>query len=401
MRLIYLPCEMYSSRWTDVVSGPNGMFERKVKDYNIELITIRPDNEVREIRSGVVLNTVERCKWGFAQVTKLVEMLFAKEVNDTDVIYCEDFWIPGMEMIPYAMSLAHCYPKIFSFCHAQSVDPHDFTHSMATWMRGFEQAWAQCQDGIFTAAPELVHMLTNASIQPKQNFYYNKGNFAISVGTVFDSRVLFEIESETARNSLPTKRVVFTSRWDREKNPQFFCELAQEVLSERNDISFLVLTGLSELQSNDRSLLTLAYGMKENFSRFFIYTDLSKKEYYQLLGKASVQFNCSDQDFVSYCLLEAAVYGAHPLHPNYLTFPGALHHSEKNLYEKGDLQSAKEKLYFLFDDDDRDYRWVYQKYERSVARMLEAMGFPVPHQLSLESLLELSVDEVKSRFNGE
>jgi hypothetical protein len=95
---------------------------------------------------------------------------------------------------------------------------------------------------------------------------------------------------------------------------------------------------------------------------------------------AKVQFNCADQDFVSYTLLEAAAFNCAPLYPRYLTFPDALQHNNRHLYEKRNLQDAKAKLYELLDASEygefkEDYSWVYKPFEGSVERMLRVMGF--------------------------
>lgn len=365
-RLFYLPCEAYGSRWTEFVSKPDGMFERQCRDLGIQVLPIRLDSELRTVKSGVVLNTVERCKWAFFQTQVIVERLFEKGMTDDDVIYIEDFFHPGMEMLPYAMDLAGIHPKIYSFCHAQSVDPNDFTARMKPWMRGFEKAWANCQAGIFVAAPELRDMLLHADVGSVNNVFVS--------GTVFDSRVLLEV-CPVLKNVSREKAVVFSSRWDTEKNPGTFCNLAQRVLAERNDVSFLVLSGLPRITSNNQNLLTQLQAMVDLYpSQFKVITNLSKKKYYETLQLSSVQFNCASQDFVSYTLLEAAVYGMHPLYPNYLTFPAALNFSNKNLYRNFDVQDAKEKLYALLEDENRDYSFVYGKYELSVKRMAQQMG---------------------------
>lgn len=392
-RLIYLPVEMYKERWTEVVSGPDGMFESQCKKLGVEVLAIRPDTEVKQITTGVVLDTVARCKWAFVQIETLVEMVFAGAINpEEDVIYLEDFWTPGMEMIPYALSVKYPkpelrWPSVYSFCHAQSVDENDFTYPMRWWMRDFERAWANSHHDIFVAAEDLKNLLSN---------FANIDN-VITVGTVFDSQVLLKIRDSLVKTPQPWnakfKQVIFSSRWDEEKCPEVFMDLFEAVYQERQDIDFVVCTGSKELRSNKPALVARAKALEkltfDNESSFNIVESASKKIYYHLLSESTIQFNSAKQDFVSYTLLEAATFVTAPLYPNYLSFPDALHHDERYLYEPGNIDDAKKKLYALLDGKrSYNFEWVYKKYENSVHRMVKEMGFDVPDVKSLAQEIE-------------
>ncbi len=382
-RLIYLPIEPYDSRYTEYVSVPGGMFERCANALGVEVHSIRPDPYVRSISVGQVLDPVKRSHWAFQQTDVLQQLIVRGEYKpETDVIYIEDFWHPGFEMIPYTMDLLNSWFPIYSFCHAQSVDPNDFTERMAWWMRGFEQAWAQVQEGIFVAAPELKQMLLAGRVAPHRKVH--------STGTVWNSQYLrerYDIELDDILDK--EKIVVFSSRWDVEKQPTVFCSLADLVLSDRSDIKFIVCTGNAKLKSNEPALLERAKQMQNRYgSRFQVCEGLSKQQYFDILKSAKVQFNCALQDFVSYTLLEATLCRCAPLYPKYLTFPAALHNDPAHLYDPGDFSQMQEKLYALIDGPVNDYRWVYEKYEYSVHRMLQAMHFDVPPIKILPTLLE-------------
>ena len=395
-RLIYLPCESYRERWSEVVSGPDGMFERRLKHSGIPFAVYRPDEELKTIKSGAVMDTVERCRWGFRQALQVVSGIEKGFIQPgRDVIYWEDFWAPGIEMIPYCQSLKFgSSPKnwvpMYAFCHAQSVDPNDFTAPMAWWMRRFEKGIANVLSGIFTAAPELCKMLWEGHVVECDG-YDEEGKpktKATAVGTVFDATVLETIKPYSSdKYEVPT--VVFSSRWDREKDPNFFMSLADQVLQERKYIRFIVCTGHSELRSNDKELVQRAESLVGKYPhRFVIAPGLDKDGYYGILNASHCQFNCALQDFVSYTLLEATYYGAAPLYPRRLTFPAALHHNAKHLYDPGNLQDAKDKLYALLDSPPATYEFVYRKYEDSVQRMLQVMGFGVPPVESLKTVLK-------------
>lgn len=377
-RLIYVPVERYKSRWTEFVSGPDGMFEKQCKDLGVEVVPIRPEPlQLFELNTGVAVDIGIRTWWGFRQIAILIEMLESGDLNYvTDTIYFEDFWTPGFEMMPYAMDILEKPVPMYAFCHAQSVDPYDFTYPMRWWMRDLEKGWAKYLQGIFVAAPELKEMLQDASISPQRGIS--------AVGTVFDSSVLKD-KFSVPRPGPRQKMVIFSSRWDTEKCPDFFMDLAVAVDKEKDDVVFAVCSG-RELCSNDPDLVKRARRLQDD-GTLLIFEDLDKSAYYSMLSNAMVQFNCADQDFVSYTLLEAATFGCTPLYPNYLTFPAALHRHPRLLYEKGNLMDAKSKLYDLLNvlegPGSPDLGWIYRKYERSVNRMLRMMGFDVPEVKSL------------------
>jgi len=378
-RLIYLPCESYRERWTEIVSTFDGIFETGLKNKRINYTAIRPWTNTRTVETGVVLDTVARTHWGFRQTEELVRKIFKDEIGPHDVIYFEDFWHPGMEMVPYALSMkleAKHWPRLAAFCHAQSVDPHDFTFPMAWWMRGFERSWFKLLDHVFVADDSL------------RDFLRMGGMPGASVcGTIFDSNIVRKIAGLKPGQKLPAhenrkRTAVFSSRWDREKDPLFFIRLAERV----PDAEFVVCTGHPSLRSNEPELVREAMKARDRLHNFKIYTNLSKDEYYAILMMSRVQFNCADQDFVSYTLLESTTLGCHPLYPEYLSFPFALSNREPNLYTKGDLDSAAEKLADLLDDPDTDQRWVYRKYEDSQARLLTDLGFSFKGSSNVQKL---------------
>jgi glycosyltransferase involved in cell wall biosynthesis len=387
-RLIYLPLERYRERYTEYLSGPRGIFETQCRELGVEVLALRPNDLIYRVSQGQVLDPHLRCLWAFDQTERLVEMIAKKEIDpQTDVIYIEDFWHPGFEMIPYTAHV--CLNRrlnIYAFCHAQSVDPNDFTYPMRWWMRSMERGWASYLSGIFVAAGELKDMLHEGAVADN----------VFPTGTVFSADTLREYypgyvddREKHLKIKDAQKNVVFSSRWDTEKNPLFFLTLAKSVLKERKDVHFTICTGASELKSNDPALVARAHAVRDMYpENVQLLTGLTKASYYFELACAKVQFNCAKQDFVSYTLLEAATFDAAPLYPAYLTFPDALHHKGAHLYEPGSIADAKATLYPLLDSPTKDYSWVYGKYQLSVQRMLSTMGFAVPVVPSLEDCIK-------------
>lgn len=374
-RLIYVPLEQYQERYTEYQSSPDGVYERAFKQYGVPFVSIRPHNNVHRIKTGVVLDAYSRCSWAFEQTKFLVNAITTKQITSDDVIYFEDFWHPGMEMIPYTLHLVYPpdqWPQIYSFWHAQSVDPFDFTHKMDWWIRNFEKAWAHLHDNILIASKEMSSLMDQGRVF----------NPRTVVGLPYSSDIIRERYFPSDFQQLERRnRVVFSSRWDKEKCPDFFCKLVTEVMNERSDIEFVVCTGAKELRSNSLALLDLASEMESSYpENFKVLANLTKAEYFKTLLESKVQFNCADQDFVSLTILDASTAGCQLLYPEYCSFPDVLEHKERFMYVKGSVDYAKSQLYHLLNSKPEPVDFVYKKHEDTVLRMLHAMGFAFEHQ---------------------
>ena len=379
-QLFYLPVERYASRWTGYVSGYGGMFAEAARECGVEVETIAPSNEEYSISDGVVLDTALRAWFGFAQVKTLLGIIQSGEITNDSAIYVEDFWLPGMEMIPYACQLKGIRPKVYAFCHAQSVDRADFTHSMLPWIRYFETGWARWLTGIFVAAKELKQMLIQATASGSELDFGNAeklvGAGKVHVtGTVFHRDTMVRMYP-SAFECLPRKnQIVFASRFHAEKAPEFFVELAREI-HEREELALawdlVAVSGRAIPECYKQLLGDLNVEIREN---------VPKEEYLSILAQSKVSFNCAKQDFVGYVQLDALAMGCQVLLPDYLTFPDLVRGDRMYLYEPGNVCAALDKLKYLMSIElppvgttsPALYDRYGAKYERSVARMVDVM----------------------------
>lgn len=384
-RIIYLPLEQYNSRYTQYTAGPNGVVETCMKEAGVNFFSIRPDWNLREIKHGQVLDVVQRTRWGFEQIEVLVDMIMNGAVNpQEDVIYLDDFWTPGFEQIMYAQSSKfgpnpRGHAKVYSFFHAQTVDPNDFTYRWAYWMRPIEKIWFEYQEAVFFAASQMLPLLADAGFPIIKSNRYK----AIPIGHWFHKEVMNRVAGQEVWRAGTTifrnKTIVYSARWDTEKNPGFFMDLIELVLKERQDIDFVICSGQPRITSNDPELLERLNKLVEAYDPIVkVLPALSLNHYYNILRLSKVQFNCALQDWISYTLLDATINGCAPLYPYWLSFPDALEHNPLHLYKNMDLEDAKQKLYALVDSkEDIDVSWVYKKYENTGKKAMRAMGFNV------------------------
>ena len=212
--------------------------------------------------------------------------------------------------------------------HAQSVDEYDFTYPMKSWMRGFELGLDKRMTGIFVGSSIHKEQLRNAGFESPIHV------------------VSLPIDKQATLDKLPdydslkdrSKVVVYSSRLDKEKNPYFMMEVAREFLNEHPDWEWHVTTSGSEFKSMLPGVIESLNKLASKNKRFKLLSNLTKEEYYAELATCSIQFNTALQDYVSWTVIEATIFGADIVYPNFRSFPEFI--DNDRLYKAFDLNNA-------------------------------------------------------------
>lgn len=425
-KLFYMPLEGYRERYTMQWSAPKtGWLERNWIKAGVDYVRIDPAVEAdgstkppTTIKTGSVVDGVGRSVYCFNQTKMLLRMAERGEVTSDDVIYFDDFWTPGIEALPYAFHLLGIKPKMYAFLHAQSVDKYDFTHPMKNWIRPFEQAIANCLDGIFVCCPTLKKLVTGEVDETGPVLMCSKG---IAIGTnankvhvtghPFNSEEVMErmpdwykfyMGDESVAKKYVLKhpgrknQVVWSSRWDPEKNPEFFLKVAQLSFAKKLDAKFVVCTSAPKLRSSDPKLLDRLRDYMYLFPNVELRENLTKEEYYAILCESKVQFNSASQDFVAITLLEASVAGCYPVYPKFRSFPETFQHQDEYMYEHLDVDDAYDAIATLIEpsegllwsvDQIKSRDWIHTRFDDSWKRMLNVMlGTTFPETPNGETL---------------
>jgi hypothetical protein len=335
--------EPYKARYTLQLQDWNtAVFDARGLDYIV--VPGETLSNDQAIVTGQVLDAHGRTYFGMSQLMNLIRMMKAGELNHEDVVYFEDMFQPGIESLPYIMDQIDpgLRPCIFVRCLAQSIDPDDFVHvwGMGEWMARYEKMVDCFVSGVLATNEEMVaHMKIAGWKAP----IYNISGLAFGKAEV-QSRVA-EIKPFNERRM----RVVFSARWDQEKQPDFYMDLieawhAQPGLEE---VEFCVCSG-GKLKSNSDSYMQRTRDLVER-GLLTIYEDLEKNEYYDIVNDSRVVFNCALQDWVSNTVSEADALGCNVLYPAYRSFPETFANDHSRLYVPWSIGDAMDKLEALLD----------------------------------------------------
>jgi glycosyltransferase involved in cell wall biosynthesis len=298
-----------------------------------------------QIKVGVVFDAVGRGKFAMSQVSAFLDLIAVGEVKTGDVIYLADFYTPGVDAIFYALDLYGIKCKWYSRVWAQSVDEYDFTWQMQSWMRKTELAIDSQMAGIFVGSTIHKDQLRQAGFTA----HIHVLSLPLHLSLTEDVLHLYDEVS-------PQKTVVYTSRFDKEKNPFFMLEVAEEFLKRNPDWKWAVTTSASTVRSNLPGVVDAIYSLAERQPRFTVLSNLTKEEYYRFVKNSTILFNSSLQDYVSWTALEANVMGTDFVFPNFRSFPEFM--PEDRMYKPFDKESAVSLLARVATNPRRDYNFA-------------------------------------------
>ncbi len=321
-QLNHVPLESYRQRYSDHLAS----WEYEAFSKQFEVKTINPVGSVThtDIKFGSVLDQYQRPEWCIGQISSLL-----RERKNTNLgnVYFSDFYHTGLDALAYAK----LHFRAYSFLWAQTFDVYDFTYrDHFKWMRPWEAMAFNIYHKVFVACPELAELITVCDPRLAEK--------VIVTGLPFNSDKVYSLltPEKIAHEEFD---VVYSSRWDQEKQPGFFLDLVVK----RDDLKFAVCTGWDELRGNDDAAIRRAKHLADK-GRLRIFKGCDKPAYYGVLAASKVQFNCALQDWVSFTLLEALTFGCHPLYPNHRSFPAVFNYDQAHLYIPFYVDDASHRL---------------------------------------------------------
>ena len=338
-KLYYMGLESYQGRYTlQLTEWNKRVFDRRGLDV-VYVPGVTIDN-TQAISVGQVLDAHGRSYFGMSQMMNLVQLMKNGEVTNEDVIYFEDMFQPGIESLPYILDQvpSNQRPRVYVRCLAQSIDPDDFVHvwGMAKWMGLYEQMVNEFVTGVLATNEEMVaHMRIAGWHAP----IYNISGLAFGKAEVLE-------RIDGADNIRPFHerqlRVGFAARFDQEKQPGFFMDLAEQYQATDPSVRFAIFQG-GPLRSNNPEYVARARKLADA-GLLEIHENLNKNDYYALLNDTRVLFNCALQDWVSNTVSEADTLGCNVLYPAYRSFPETFANDPERMYIPWSMTDAMNKL---------------------------------------------------------
>ena len=363
-KLFYMGLEPYEGRYTlQLEEWSRRVFlRREINWVSVPGTTI--DN-TKSIQVGQVLDAHGRSYFAMSQMMNLVQMMRNGEVTGEDVIFFEDMFQPGMESLPYIMDQipAEDRPKVWIRCLAQAVDPDDFVHvwGMSKWMSLYEEMCNEFVTGVLASNEEMVaHMkIANwkAPIYNISGLAFDKTEVQLRVG---------EIKPWQDREN----RIVFAARFDQEKQPDFFMDLAEKHEFVDN-MKFAIVQG-GPLRSNNPKYVERARELADR-GVIEIFENQKKNDYYNILNSSKVLFNCALQDWTSNTVSEADALGCNVLFPAYRSFPEIFANCHERMYIPWSITDAFNKLGHLVQTPHRDIGKISDWTSATIDRYIDIM----------------------------
>ena len=362
-KLFYMGLEPYEGRYTlQLQDWSERAFKRRGIDYVV--VPGKTIDNTKAISVGQVLDAHGRSYFGMSQMMNLVQMMREGECTGEDVVFFEDMFQPGMESLPYIMDQIpeEQRPKVWVRCLAQAVDPDDFVHvwGMGKWMSLYEEMCNEFVTGVLASNEEMV---ANMKVANWKAPLYNVS------GLAFDKTEVQERVGEIKPFNERKQRVVFAARWDQEKQPDFYMDLAE--MNQDTDVEFAVLQG-GPLRSNNPKYIKRARELEAR-GVLKVYENLQKNDYYNILNDSRVMFNCALQDWTSNTVSEADALGTNVLFPAYRSFPEIFNNDHERMYVPWSIVDADNKLNVLLQTQHRNVGKISDWTNDTIDRYLDIM----------------------------
>jgi hypothetical protein len=233
---------------------------------------------------------------------------------------------------------------------------------MGKWMSLYEEMCNEFVTGVLASNEEMVAHMKIANWRAP---LYNVSGLAFDKG---------EVQERVNNHIIPfedrSRRVVFAARWDQEKQPDFFMDIAEAYPEE--DIEFAVLQG-GPLRSNNPKYIDRAKAL-EAAGKIRIYEDLGKNDYYNILNDSRVLFNCALQDWTSNTVSEADALGCNVLFPAYRSFPEIFANDHTRLYVPWSKEDATAKMHQLLAEPHKDLGKISDWTGATIDRYIDIMS---------------------------
>lgn len=281
--IYYIPLEHIDNRYTTHLDRDilHYLTENK-KDFK----RIYPHIESKdiEIKKGSFLDAPTTIEFKSMQLAEIARFFNYDLIKDGDEFFFSDIWFPGIESLAYLKYFCKKDIKLKGILHAGSFTDTDFVRDMERWAKNFEDIIFDIFDEIYVASEFIKNDVIKKRIVNPEKIKVTPFQL--------DYEVTHHIKTDKEFN------VIFNGRNVDEKQPWLLRELETEC---RKQFGVLNLKNVNFI--NTQKL------------------NLTKKEYYDLIGKSKVVVSFALQENFGFGINECVLAGCTPVVPNRLVYP--------------------------------------------------------------------------------
>jgi hypothetical protein len=226
----------------------------------------------------------------------------------------------------------------------------------------YEEMCNEFVTGVLASNEEMV---ANMKVANWKAPLYNVSGLAFDKGEV-QERVNNNIKPWAER----ANRVVFAARWDQEKQPDFYMDIAEQYAD--TGVEFAVLQG-GPLRSNDQKYIDRANSLAQK-GILTLHENLKKEQYYDIVNDSKVLFNCALQDWTSNTVSEADALGCNVLFPAYRSFPEVFANDHTRMYIPWSVDDAADKLNKLLESPSMNLGKISDWTNGTIDRYIDIMS---------------------------
>jgi len=230
-----------------------------------------------KVTAGAFLNFSDTNYWKSSQLCNFIELLDAGETTPNDRFLFTDIWNPVITQVKYINDLMGYHWQLHSIAHAGAYDPSDILgYKMEKpWPWHAERSWFHsCESTYFATEFHKNMFLKNLNIEPE---FHHK---AIRSGQPHTPII------EQCSQYLDTPKLatmIWPHRYNDDKQPKIVEDIIDGI--------------------HGNTIITQQL-------------DLSKEQYYKVLGNSRVMFSCSLHENLGISIMEGVLAGVIPVLPD-------------------------------------------------------------------------------------
>lgn len=356
--------ERYTYWWSEYIP-------RKIKEARKQCRVISGEVLSDKVETGAFLDAGSTNHWKAVQLQKISKMFFDESIKENDTFLVCDIWFPGIEMIRY-MSQAYQIPvNIWGIWHAGSCTHNDFAEPMHSWSKHFEIGFLNMCNGIFVGSDYSKQSIIDRllyDLHPNEIDSISKRIHPY--GLPLDYQYLQQFESK--KENL----IVFPHRPDIEKNPHIFISIIHGLKmtwDDFEDYKFIFCTSKEQYKSNS-SWINMLMATLSPYENVVVMQNLSKEQYYKLLGKACLTISTTSEENFGYCNVEAMALGCPVLVPNAFSHPEILEDNYDMMYSDYDEMMKKITLLPKMEINTAKLKEYVKPYDSVVGKWIQIMS---------------------------